>query len=221
VHILADFVASAQAELYCARFDEEPKVAKGVFKQRPFREWGHTGTGGGRGYCWIGGSSSDLVVAKTTQAYSTQVHALRNFLVKNCAFVTALALARAQSLPCAPHSHAPKVKRFRLAAKALFQNSFFYGPAESHDREKARAVGRQPRRMFLVGLTGPEAGELNSQSWLKRQVIFIFCFFFFILSFCLSLLLFPKSTCCFQFVVVVTGGFFQDGLVGRCFVCCR
>jgi hypothetical protein len=29
-HILADFVASAQAELYCARFDEEPKGAKGV-----------------------------------------------------------------------------------------------------------------------------------------------------------------------------------------------
>jgi hypothetical protein len=42
VHILADFVASAQAELYCARFDEEPKVAKGVFKQRLYREWGHT-----------------------------------------------------------------------------------------------------------------------------------------------------------------------------------
>jgi hypothetical protein len=59
VHILADFVASAQAELYCARFDEEPKVAKGVFKQRLYREWGHTAhRGWARLSCWIGGRSS-------------------------------------------------------------------------------------------------------------------------------------------------------------------
>jgi hypothetical protein len=32
-HILADFVASVQAEFYSARFEEEPKVAKGVFKR--------------------------------------------------------------------------------------------------------------------------------------------------------------------------------------------
>jgi hypothetical protein len=55
VNILADFIASARAELYCARFDEEPKVAKGVFKQRLYREWGHTAH---RGFCWIGGRSS-------------------------------------------------------------------------------------------------------------------------------------------------------------------
>jgi hypothetical protein len=55
-HILADFVASAQAELYCAHFDEEPKVAKGVLKQRFNREWGHTAHRGGS--CWIGGRSS-------------------------------------------------------------------------------------------------------------------------------------------------------------------
>ena len=42
MHILADFVAAAQAERHCARFDEEPAVAKGVFKQRLYREWGHT-----------------------------------------------------------------------------------------------------------------------------------------------------------------------------------
>jgi hypothetical protein len=48
VHILVNFVACAQAELYYARFDEEPKVAKGCSSSDSTENGGTRRTEGGR-----------------------------------------------------------------------------------------------------------------------------------------------------------------------------